>query len=77
MPLTAEELQANLASARTFIEGLDDVTESELLSRPLRRAAGGTSHGGGEQFYDRADAGYVLLSCWLLGGTYAGLECVR
>ena len=74
--LTDEELQANLESAKKLVDGAADVTDSQLLTRPLRTEAGGTSHGGGDQFYDRADPSYVLLTCWLLGGTYDGSECV-
>ncbi len=73
--LTEAELQANLDTARAFTESTLEVTDSLLLSRPLRRAEGGTSHGGGEQFYDRGDPAYVLLTCWLLGGAFDGQEC--
>ena len=62
-------------ACQTFLDEVTEVTESVLLSRPLRMEGGGTAHGGGDQFYDRADPSYVLLACWLTGRRYEGLEC--
>jgi hypothetical protein len=73
--LTDDELDANLDTCRAYVRDLDEVTTSLLLSRPLRVDEGGTLHGGGDQFYDRTDPGYVLITCWLLGGTWEGLQC--
>ena len=74
-PLSDDELRANLEACRGFLDGVADVTRSELLSRPLRPEAGGSPHGGGDQFYDRGDPSYVLLACWLTGGRYEALDC--
>ena len=67
--LVDDEYEANIAGARGFIEGIPSIHDSELLKKPLRAEAGGLSHAGGIQFYDRADPSYVLLACWLLGGS--------
>lgn len=72
--LTEAEYEANLTSLQAFLD-VEDVTDSELLSRPLRPEAGGTSHGGSDQFYDRSDPSYVLFTCWLLGRPYDDVEC--
>jgi hypothetical protein len=72
--LTAGEIDENLDAFALFLDG--DPLESELLSKPLRIAAGGSGHRGGGLFYDRADPSYVLFACFLLGGGIEGeLRC--
>jgi hypothetical protein len=72
--LSDAELAANLEASRLELVGLEDLLESRLLTKPLRVAAGGTTHGGGEQFFDRGDPDFVILACWLLGGAE---DCTR
>ncbi len=74
--LSETELDANLQMARGFLGSVGTSPESMLLRKPLREAAGGVAHGGGDQFYDRVDPDYLLLACWLEGGGLDdGWEC--
>lgn len=75
--LVAAELDANIETLTSFLEGLPDLLDTELLTKPLRPEAGGVGHGGGAQFYDRADPAYVLLACWILGGGEEGGTACR
>jgi hypothetical protein len=68
--LTGNEQRFNFLQARGFARG--PVDESQLLTRPLATAAGGTVHVsrlGGDVFTSKSDPGYVVLRSWLNGAT--------
>ncbi|MCB9787721.1 MAG: hypothetical protein H6744_13645 [Deltaproteobacteria bacterium] len=67
-PLTGNEERFNFLQARGFARG--PVDESQLLSRPLAVAAGGTVHVarlGGDVFETTGDPGYLAIRAWLNG----------
>ncbi len=64
--LDADELRANYERARVFVDGLDP-GRSELLRKPLARAAGGSHHTGDDPFTDETDRGYAALQAWVMG----------
>jgi hypothetical protein len=69
-PLTANEQRFNFLQARGFARG--PVDDSQLLTRPLAVAAGGTVHVarlGGDVFGSPADPGYAAIRAWLHGAT--------
>ena len=72
--LGIDELVANADMVRGFLahEADVDAFDSVLVRKPLRQAAGGVGHQGGDQFYDLADPDLLLMVCWMEGG---GPEC--
>ena len=66
LPITADELLANVGAA----EGVDPGAQparSLILRKPLAEAAGGVQHEGGDLWLDRNEAQVVCVEAWLAG----------
>lgn len=59
-PLTEAELAQNLRYAVLAADPLDP----RLAHRPLAEAAGGSWHGGGDQYEDRSEPDWQALDAW-------------
>jgi hypothetical protein len=69
-PHTAAEWQSNYDISRSFMLGLTDPEQSDLLAQPV---VGGKSHAG-VHLFAKTDAEYVTLKAWL-GGAKLGSTC--
>lgn len=65
LPHTAEETRKNFDNARSFMLGVSDPSESELLAQPV---VGGKAHAG-VHLYRQGDARYQAIYDWLTGAT--------
>ena len=69
-PHTAAEWQENYDTARSFMVGLTDPEQSDLLAQPVY---GGKAHAG-VHFFAKGDADYETIKSWL-GGAKLGMAC--
>ncbi len=67
-PHTPMEWQENFDNARSFMLGLSDPEESELLQQPV---VGGKPHAG-VHLFQKSDADYQTIKAWLGGATLGG-----
>jgi hypothetical protein len=69
-PHTAAEWQENYDTARSFMVGLSDPEQSDLLAQPVY---GGKAHAG-VHLFAKTDADYTTIKAWL-GGAKLGMAC--